>query len=51
MLGYTNEDINNMHDALSKAAFYLPPAQTEIIAGLQEVKSFLDGLWAEGYLD
>jgi hypothetical protein len=51
MLGYTNEDINAMQDAITKASFYLPPAQDQILNGLNEVQSFLDGLWAEGYLE
>jgi hypothetical protein len=51
MLGYTNDDIDKMHDAISKASFYLPPSQDGIKDGLKEVQSFLDGLWSEGYLD
>ena len=51
MLGYSNEDINKMQDAITKASFYLPPAQTSIKESLEEAQSFFDGLWAEGYFD
>jgi hypothetical protein len=57
MLGYTQEDIINMQDAITRAQkFYLKyPSdlmpKDKFIAELEQVNSFLDGLWAEGYFD
>jgi hypothetical protein len=51
MLGYDLEDLNIMSDMVEQSKLYIPPAQEGITIGLNMVKSFLDGLWAEGYFD
>ena len=51
MLGYAEEDLDRMLFAVNMAEFYLPPAQEDIRERLNEVHSFLSGLWAEGYFD
>lgn len=51
MLGYDIEDLNIMRDMVDQSTLYIPPAQEGITIGLNMVKSFLDGLWSEGYFD
>ena len=57
MLGYTEEDLNRMINAVHDAKlFYLRyPSnlmdKTELRADLEMTVSFMQGLWAEGYFD
>lgn len=51
MLGYTQEDVNQMQESLEKAISHLPPDQHKLREGLENTQSFLDGLWSEGYFD
>ena len=51
MLGYEVYDQEEMVTAVQHALSYIPPAQTEIYAGLIKAQDFLQGLWAEGYFD
>lgn len=57
MLGYTEEDLNRMIDAIHDAKlFYLrTPSdlidKEPLVKDLQDAISFMQGLWAEGYFD
>lgn len=57
MLGYTEEDLNRMIDAIHDAKlFYLrTPSdlidKEPLVKDLQDAVSFMQGLWAEGYFD
>ena len=51
MLGYDKEDLDIMIDMVEKSLLYIPPSQEGISIGLNMAKSFLDGLWSEGYFD
>jgi hypothetical protein len=57
MLGYTENDLNRMINAIHDAKlFYLrTPSnlmdKTELRSDLEMANSFLQGLWAEGYFD
>ena len=57
MLGYTEEDLNRMINAVHDAKlFYLrTPSdlidKKPLIKDLEDAVSFLQGLWAEGYFD
>ena len=49
MLGYEVSDINMMLATINIACKQL--GNSGISKGLEEVSSFLQGLWAEGYFD
>jgi hypothetical protein len=57
MLGYTEEDLNRMINAVHDAKlFYLrTPSdlmdKTQLRTDLEMAVSFMQGLWAEGYFD
>jgi hypothetical protein len=57
MLGYTEEDLNRMINAVHDAKlFYLrSPSdlmnKDPLVKDLEDAVSFLQGLWAEGYFD
>ena len=57
MLGYTEEDLNRMINAIhdSKLFYLRTPSdlmdKTELRTDLEMAVSFLQGLWAEGYFD
>ena len=57
MLGYTEEDLNRMINAVHDVKlFYLrSPSdlmnKDPLIKDLEDAVSFLQGLWAEGYFD
>jgi hypothetical protein len=57
MLGYTEEDLNRMINAVHDVKlFYLrSPSdlmnKDPLVKDLQDVVSFMQGLWAEGYFD
>ena len=57
MLGYTEEDLNRMINAVHDAKlFYLrTPSdlidKEPLVKSLEKTVSFLQGLWAEGYFD
>jgi len=57
MLGYDEEDLNRMINAIHDAKlFYLrTPSdlmdKEPLVKDLQDAVSFLQGLWAEGYFD
>lgn len=57
MLGYTEEDLNRMINAIHDVKlFYLrSPSdlmnKDPLVKDLQDVVSFMQGLWAEGYFD
>lgn len=57
MLGYTEEDLNRMINAVHDAKlFYLRyPSdlidKQPLIKDLEDAVSFMQGLWAEGYFD
>jgi hypothetical protein len=51
MLGYEVYDQEEMVTSIQNSLIYIPPAQTEIYAGLIKANDFLQGLWAEGYFD
>jgi hypothetical protein len=49
MLGYTSADLDMMIASVNIACKQL--GNSGISKGLEEVSSFLQGLWAEGYFD
>jgi hypothetical protein len=49
MLGYETSDINMMLATINIACEQL--GNSGIAKGLEEISSFLEGLWAEGYFD
>jgi hypothetical protein len=57
MLGYTEEDLNRMINAVHDAKlFYLrSPSdlmnKDPLVKDLEDAVSFMQGLWAEGYFD
>ena len=56
MLGYDLEDLNIMMDSLEEVIQIEESSQTPSIPdrnlnGLRTTLSFLQGLWAEGYID
>jgi hypothetical protein len=57
MLGYTEEDLNRMINAVHDAKlFYLrSPSdlmnKDPLVKDLEDAVSFLQGLWAEGYFE
>ena len=57
MLGYKEEDLNRMINAVHDVKlFYLrSPSdlmnKDPLVKDLQDVVSFMQGLWAEGYFD
>ena len=57
MLGYTEEDLNRMINAIHDAKlFYLrSPSdlmnKDPLVKDLEDAVSFMQGLWAEGYFD
>ena len=57
MLGYTEEDLNRMINAIHDVKlFYLrSPSdlmnKDQLVKDLQDAVSFMQGLWAEGYFD
>ena len=57
MLGYTEEDLNRMINAVHDAKlFYLrSPSdlmnKDPLVKDLEDTVSFMQGLWAEGYFD
>jgi len=57
MLGYTEEDLNRMINAVHDVKlFYLrSPSdlmnKDPLVKDLEDAVSFLQGLWAEGYFD
>jgi len=57
MLGYTEEDLNRMINAIHDVKlFYLrSPSdlmnKDPLVKDLEDAVSFLQGLWAEGYFD
>jgi hypothetical protein len=57
MLGYDEKDLNRMINAVHDAKLFYLRAQSDLIdkepliKDLEDVNSFLQGLWAEGYFD
>ena len=57
MLGYTEEDLNRMINAIHDVKlFYLrSPSdlmnKDPLVKDLEDTVSFMQGLWAEGYFD
>jgi hypothetical protein len=57
MLGYTEEDLNRMINAIhdSKLFYLRSPSdlmnKDPLVKDLEDAVSFLQGLWAEGYFD
>ena len=49
MLGYTEQDLNNMRLAIENASFVTD--DTTMNYWLDQANDFLGGLWAEGYFD
>jgi len=49
MLGYDKSDLDMMIASVNIASNQL--GNSGIASGLEEVSSFLQGLWAEGYFD
>jgi len=49
LLGYELTDLNEMIDAIGYGVHYIPPGQVQIAANLLKARTFLEGLWAEGY--
>jgi hypothetical protein len=50
MLGYTEEDLGKMIDAVTRVT-RLRVIEDEYIDDLNMAGDFLQGLWAEGYFD
>jgi hypothetical protein len=52
MLGYTEEDLNNMKYGIDSALLMIDTDDNPAIARyLTTASDFLGGLWAEGYFD
>ena len=57
MLGYTEDDLNRMINAIhdSKLFYLRSPSDLidkgPLVKDLEDASSFLQGLWAEGYFD
>lgn len=52
MLGYTKEDLDTMVDCLSDVLLTVDEkAEPWKHGNIERTKSFLEGLWAEGYFD
>ena len=48
LMGYTEEDVSEMLEAVKVAAFYLPPSHDATKTQLIKTWDFLDGLLVEG---
>jgi hypothetical protein len=51
MLGYTQDDLDEMIRAVALSKKSVPSTQIRIHDGLDKAQDFLQGLWAEGYFD
>ena len=52
MLGYTKEDLDTMIDSIDTALLLVDDTNDPWLHGtLNITKTFLQGLWAEGYFD